>query len=125
MLMAEDHDHHGYCSLCDGTPEEKRAAAAIVMERIGPMVEAIEAQRDVGSVVIPAGLTREQRHEFLAANPIGMLVLDQLSDDEIDDWVAVGDQPGRHASICLTGLSDRNFRLIMFGREIDDDNDDR
>ena len=123
--MTEDHDHHDYCVLCDGTPEEQRAAAAIVMERVGPVIDAIEAQRDVGAVVIPAGLTREQRREFLAANPIGMLVLDQLSVAEIDDWVAVGeDRPGRHASICVTGLSDRNFQLVMFGRETGDDDDD-
>ncbi|WP_334185033.1 hypothetical protein [Novosphingobium sp.] len=113
--MTEDHPHEKTgCPLCDGDEEY----IAALKERLEPVLARGRAQRGI-DVVVPTGLTRAERHEFLRTNPIGTLVLDQLTDAEIDDWIEDHDRPGDHAWVCATNLSERNMMLVFFGREDD------
>ncbi|WP_421122411.1 hypothetical protein [Sphingobium yanoikuyae] len=107
----DSHDT-SYCPLCDGADEERAAAAKEMTAHLEPIIQHAERQRGFGEVIIPAGLSRDERRAFLAAHPAGSLVTDEMSDAEFADWLNDDGFSTDHATIHAPSDPDRCMKML-------------
>lgn len=105
------------CKPDDLSVDHARSAAAYLSEKYGPILDEFEAQMEFGTVAIPPGLTREARRAFLDNNPVGTLVLDDMNDDEFEDFLADPERHGRHASTRFCRDRRRALRQVGLSKE--------
>jgi hypothetical protein len=111
-LDSPDNHDTSYCPLCDGADEERAAAAKAMAAHLEPIIQHAERQREFGDVIIPAGLSREERRAFLAAHPAGSLVTDEMSDAEFADWLNDDGFSTDHATIHAPSDPDRCMKML-------------
>ncbi|WP_375284245.1 hypothetical protein [Sphingobium yanoikuyae] len=109
---SSDNQDRSSCPLCDGSEDERTAAAEAMAAHLEPIIQHAERQREFGDVIIPAGLSREERRAFLTAHPEGSLVTDQMSDAEFADWLNDDDFSTDHATIHAPSDPDRCMKML-------------